>query len=347
MPRKRKFDKITEDPHDDPPFTNKYIEQFEIHNITDLIKIGEDFKDKYRCPKYISKRRKKNKGKDELERLVLILPYLKKLNDMIGLEDIKKTIVNQIQFFLQGLHQDEMLHSIITGPPGTGKTTLAKILAQIYAKLGFLSRGHVIMADRSDLIGQYLGETAIKTKTILQFAVGGVLFIDECYSLGNPEGRDSFSKECIDTLNQFLSENTDNFVCIIAGYKESIEECFLKANKGLDRRFPWRYNITDYKAEDLCNIFKFQVEQNRWKLEDSPEIKKYFEKDKEHFKFGGGDTLTLLTHCKIEHSKRIFGKTRIKMRTLTKKDIQNGFEQYIKNSISKKKKDTKIPFMYI
>ena len=112
-----------------------------------------------------------------------------------------------------------MLHCVIEGPPGVGKTEVAKILGQIYRKMGILTSDKFKSVKRSHLIGGYLGQTAIKTQKVLDECNGGVLFIDEAYSLGNSEGKDSYSKECIDTLTAHLSENKQNFICIIAGYK--------------------------------------------------------------------------------------------------------------------------------
>ena len=122
------------------------------------------------------------------------------------------------------------------------------------------------IVKRADLIGKYLGHTAAKTQEVIDSCKGGVLFIDEAYSLGNAEGRDSFSKECIDTLNQNLSENKNNLLCIIAGYKESLEKCFFSYNEGLNRRFSFRYNIEPYSAEQLRDIFLCKLREIKWDI---------------------------------------------------------------------------------
>jgi SpoVK/Ycf46/Vps4 family AAA+-type ATPase len=124
-----------------------------------------------------------------------------------------------------------LLHTVIEGEPGTGKTELAEKIGKVYLKLGILKNDIFKKVKRSDLIAGYLGQTAIKTARLIEECKGGVLFIDEAYSLGNAEGkdgRDSFSKECIDVLNQSLTENKNNFVCIIAGYKEDLEKSKIK-----------------------------------------------------------------------------------------------------------------------
>ena len=161
--------------------------------------------------------------------------------------------MNQIVFFLQGLNQkercgscidcsynlpcptnlnDDMLHTVITGSPGTGKTELGKILGKVYKAMGVLSNGTFHIAKRSDLIGRFQGHTAVKTQEFIDKCKGGVMFIDEAYSLGNKEQRDTFSKECIDTINQNLTERRD-FLCIIAGYRKELNKCFFAYNPGL------------------------------------------------------------------------------------------------------------------
>ncbi len=210
--------------------------------------------------------------------------------------------------------------------------------------MGFLSDDKVVIVDRSQLIGQWLGETANKTKKVLESSIGGVLLIDEAYSLGNAEGRDSFSKECIDTINQFLSENADDFICIIAGYKDDLQNCFFNQNKGLERRFPWKYHIEQYKPEELYEIFKLQVTKDKWKLRVKKEdIVAYLKKYNTSFKNNGGDTKNLLDKCKICHAQRVFGSRKAK-KNLNLEDIKNGFEIYTK--FRKKSNDTPM-YMYI
>ena len=122
-------------------------------------------------------------------------------------------------------------------------------------KIDNLENDNFITATRSDLVAKYLGQTADKTQKVIDSALGGVLFIDEAYSLGNQEQRDSFSKECIDTINENLTEKKTDFICIIAGYKDEIESCFFSYNSGLERRFPVRFTIEEYKPEELYLIF--------------------------------------------------------------------------------------------
>ena len=203
------------------------------------------------------RKRKKTTSKYERNLLYRLAPTLSKLNRMIGMGKLKKNIINQVLYYIQGLngYNDGMMHTVIEGPPGTGKTDVARIIGEIYRKLDFLSNDSFVIAKRDDFVAGYLGQTAIKTQKLLENAYGGVLFIDEAYSLGNPEGRDSFAKEALDTLNLFLSEKKHNFICIIAGYKDSLEKSFFNMNNGLKRRFPWKYSIDSYTSKELKKIY--------------------------------------------------------------------------------------------
>ena len=173
-----------------------------------------------------------------LSRLSKIKSQLIELKNMIGLNNIKSQIINQLLYILNEYNEDNMLHTVITGTPGVGKTKLAKILGDIYHNLNIFkikkrkrnNNYPFKIVSRSDLIGKYLGHTSKKTQEVIDECNGGVLFIDEAYSLGNTEGRDSFSKECIDTINLNLSEKKKNFLCIIAGYKDSLDKCFFSYN---------------------------------------------------------------------------------------------------------------------
>jgi SpoVK/Ycf46/Vps4 family AAA+-type ATPase len=270
---------------------------------------------------------------------------LKELNELVGMKSVKKNIVEQIMYFLQGLHKKEqcnkcdeclsmntcvvntsdMLHTVIIGDPGVGKTELSKILGKIYKEMGLLSKGHFVMARRSDLIGEYLGQTAIKTQKKIDEANGGVLFIDEAYSLSHKEGRDSFSKECIDTLNQNLTERRD-FLCIIAGYKDKLEECFFKMNDGLRRRFTFRYDIEPYSWSELKDIFKLKVKKDGWSFMDHIDdlLNLFFKNKYGYFKNHAGDMENLLMYSKKSHSRRIFMKKEFRKK-LSMLDINDAF----------------------
>ena len=278
----------------------------------------------------------------DLKSLYRMKSSLIELQNLIGMDDIKDKIFLQVLFYLQGLDasNQDLLHTVIEGSPGVGKTELAKILGNIYKSLGILSKGTFTIAKRSDLIGSFLGSTAMKTGKILNESKGGVLFIDEAYSLGNEEGKDIYSKECIDTINQFLSENREDFVCIIAGYKDALKNCFFKYNAGLERRFPWRYSINKYNAEELSQILTKIVNDNTWKI-DVPVS--FFEKHLDKFKYFGGDMEILFHKTKLAHSKRSLLLPKDEKKVINNQDIEKGLELFLED---REKKQENIYMLY-
>jgi SpoVK/Ycf46/Vps4 family AAA+-type ATPase len=261
----------------------------------------------------------------------LILP-LTELKNMIGMKSIKEDIIDHILFKIQDfdMYNNMMMHTVIEGPPGTGKTEVAKIIGKIYLAMGILYNNKFIKATRSQLIAGYLGQTAIATQKVIDSARGGVLFIDEVYSLGSYDNKDSFSKECIDVINENLTERKTDFICIIAGYKEDIKKCFFNANKGLERRFPIRFQINNYDASELYSIFKKKVYENNWSIDESIKVD-FFEKNYKNFNFFGGDMELLFNSCKRSHSRRVFTLDFETKKILTIKDLQKGFESFLKH----------------
>ena len=208
--------------------------------------------------------------------------------------------------------KNELLHMCIMGPPGVGKTVIANIISEIYKNLGILSKGHIVKASRSDLIGKYLGHTASKTTDVIKEAEGGILFIDEAYSLVDRNGRDSFSKECIDTLTQYLTEKCSDLLCIIAGYKTDIEEYFFSSNKGLERRFAFKFNIEGYSYEELFNIYCDKMKLEGWIVNldknDEEQFLNLFKEKYDLFKNFGGDIENLVHRYNIVWNKNNFFK---------------------------------------
>jgi len=295
----------------------------QIDTIDDLIELGKMYKPE--------EKKKYNIDMVSLNKLVDPLVDLKR---MVGMPKLKKAILDQVIYFLQDFDEKNthMMHTIIEGPPGSGKTEVAKILGKIYARLGFLKKDKVTSVRRSDLIGQYLGQTAIKTQKAIDSAKGGVLLIDEAYSLGNPEGRDSYSKECIDTINQNLSEGKGDFICIIVGYKKALKESFFAYNAGLERRFPFRYTIDEYNHSDLMNIFKKLLVDYKWEfVVEEKKLDKFFEENRKIFEFNGGDLETLIQCSKIAHSRRVFMLDDTEKKKLSIDDLKSGLKTMMEN----------------
>ena len=289
-----------------------------VENIKDLIVIGET-----------------SKFYKNIDVLMLwdILPYLKDLDNMIGMESVKETIFYQVIYYLQNMHtknkNEEYLHTVIMGSPGCGKTSLARVIGLIYKNLGILSRrGSFVTATREDFIGEHLGATAIKTAGLLHDCLGGVLFIDEVYSMGpGQKDKDSFSKEAIDTICSFLSDHKNDFCCIIAGYEHEIKKCFFSVNPGLERRFPWVHKIDKYTDENMADIFLKLVIDIKWNVDASMEkvfIVDFFKDNKDFFKNFGGDIETFISKIKMAHSKRIFCMDKVNKFIINKKDILTG-----------------------
>lgn len=298
----------------------------------------------------------------DVSRLLVIKEELKELNALIGLDAIKKTIFEQLIFYMQHLHEgSEMyLNTVIYGPPGTGKTTVAKLLGRMFSKLRILTipdgyeyeydedEENVIdifeTARRDDLVGQYLGSTAIKTQQYLEMCLGGVVFIDEVYSLGNKDGTDSFAKEAIDTMNLFLSEHREHFMLIVAGYKEEIDSCFFKYNEGLRRRFMWYHTIDPYSPEQLRDIFLSKLVQSEWTYdEDVPETMLHVIRNHKHlFVDNAGSIENFITLLKIKHGKRVVLLSSEYKKLITPEDIQLAVK-----ALEKDKKPEEFMTMYM
>ena len=279
----------------------------------------------------------------DLEKVYNLKEPLIILKNMIGMDKVKKTVLDLILYYIQRFEKQnsDMLHTIIEGPPGVGKTELGKILGKVYKALGILKSDKFTIATRSDLIGQYLGQTAPKTQEVIDNAAGGVLFIDEAYSLGNSEKRDSFAKECIDTINLNLDKNKKKIIVIIAGYKEELESSFFSYNPGLKRRFPFVFTIDGYNPKELKDIFIKKVVDSNWSINkeslDEKKLVNFFTTNKKLFPYYGGDMETLFQACKLIHSKRILGKHPKNKRKFSKEDIYDGLERF--KEMRKKKED--------
>ena len=204
---------------------------------------------------------------------------LDELNSLIGLDDVKAEIESLINFIKiqkerekSGLKSSSLsYHLVFTGNPGTGKTTVARIVARIYKHLGILKEGQLIETDRSGLVGEYTGQTAIKTNKTVNSALNGVLFVDEAYSLVG-ENKDDYGKEAVATLIKRMEDDRDKLVLIIAGYTNEMKS-FIDTNPGFQSRFNRYIEFPDYSAEDLLRIFKSKCEKLDYKLTETAELK--------------------------------------------------------------------------
>jgi stage V sporulation protein K len=201
------------------------------------------------------------------------------INQMVGLKEIKK-LVKEIYAWIyvnrqrreHGLTvEKQALHMLFKGNPGTGKTTVARILAKLFKEMHVLSKGHLVEAERADVVGEYIGHTAQKTRKLIEEAKGGVLFIDEAYSLARG-GEKDFGKEAIDTLVKAMEDKKNEFILILAGYSDEMDN-FLSLNPGLPSRFPFVMQFPDYSIDELLKIASIMVQERDYCFSKEAEFK--------------------------------------------------------------------------
>ena len=216
--------------------------------------------------------------KEEQEKRIKAL--VDELNDMVGLSEVKEEIRSLVNLIKIRKLREEMnmpvmdmsYHMVFTGGPGTGKTTVARLVGKIYKELGILSDGKMIETDRSGLVAGYVGQTAMKVHDVVKEAMGGILFIDEAYSLVNPDMPNDFGTEAVDALVKLMEDNRDDLVIIVAGYTDEMEN-FLKSNTGLISRFNKFINFPDYTKEELVSILAVMAEKAGLKIDDAAKQK--------------------------------------------------------------------------
>jgi SpoVK/Ycf46/Vps4 family AAA+-type ATPase len=234
---------------------------------------------------------------------------LKELEELVGLSEIKNEVKSLINFAkvneirkAKGLPSVSLsLHSVFFGPPGTGKTTIARLISKSFKSLGILKKGHLVESDRSQLVAGYVGQTAIKTKEVLDKALDGVLFIDEAYSLSSD---DDFGKEAIDTILKYMEDNRDRLIVIVAGYENEMGN-FINSNPGLKSRFNKYFNFPNYSGSELLDILLRITAKNKFNMSDEAKSK-----------------LTYIINDAIFSEGKQFGNARY---------IRNLFEQIVQN----------------
>lgn len=254
--------------------------------------------------------------------------YLREMDKLVGLDTIKSLILEYIALIKVQKMREEynlktipvVMHMIFKGNPGTGKTTMARIIARIFKVIGFLKNGEVIEAERADLVGEYIGHTAQKTRKLIQKAIGGVLFIDEAYSLARG-GEKDFGKESIDTIVKAMEDFKDNLIIILAGYKDEME-FFLQTNPGLRSRFAIQIDFPDYSIDELVMIAELMYQEREYILDDSSKhyIYNVLTKVRNNEKINGNArTVRNLVERSIRlHASRIIKKNNINRSELMK-----------------------------
>jgi len=356
-----------------------------------------------------------------------LISTLKELDNIVGNLNIKKSIIQQLKFLIVKYSKQSnidfeghLLHTVLYGPPGVGKTMIGIILAKIWNSIGILKHSQrqinmqysatrmylntlkmqiqimgknlpemlkmaflqtifniekslpestniiqdsddiISIVSRADFVGEYWGQTAIKTLNLLKKNEGKVLFIDEAYLLYEGD-RDSFGMEALTILNQYMSENPDKIIIIFAGYEDKMNETIFAVQPGLRRRCSWNFCATSYNHTELSEIFKKQLDKTQWALDDDINIESFFKRNMREFEYFGGDTQLLAFHSKLARNEEFFEEVvsnntkskkrplvnykeseakRRKTNNITKSSLNQGLQMFKSN---RKKKTDDIP----
>ncbi len=263
--------------------------------------------------------------------------YMEELNSLVGLEEVKNDLYNLINLIkIKNMRKersmkqpDITLHMVFSGNPGTGKTTVARLLAKIYKKLGVVSRGQLVEVDRSDLVVGYIGQTAAKTAEVVESALGGILFIDEAYTLTAGKDSKDFGQEAVDTLLKRMEDNRDNLVVIVAGYTDLMAD-FVESNPGLKSRFNKSIFFNDYTGEELNKIFNSMAKKQDYIPNKAAAdyvldyLTKRARKHDENFA-NAREVRNYLERCISRQASRLVTLAEVsdtQLKTLTKKDVE-------------------------
>lgn len=251
------------------------ITQQEADLLTSLIRLGHIENEKVEATPVFTEENSEDVHNDQN----LVANPFDELKELIGLQSVKEEVMALSQFAkVQKIRENKGMksigisyHCVFTGNPGTGKTSVARILAKIYKELGLIKKGHLVETDRSGLVAEYVGQTAVKTNKVIDSALDGVLFIDEAYSLVQG-GQNDYGTEAISTLLKRMEDERDRLIVILAGYSADMQK-FIDSNPGLQSRFSRYIHFNDYEAEDLYNIFLLNAKHNDYILTDQAKAK--------------------------------------------------------------------------
>ena len=263
--------------------------------------------------------------KEEIPPKEKIEDLLAELDSYVGMDAIKaevRSLINMVQVYkLRREHDlpttDMSLHMVFSGNPGTGKTTVARIMARIYHSLDILSKGQLVEVDRSGLVAGYVGQTALKTQKVIEKAMGGVLFIDEAYAL-NGQSENDFGQEAIDTILKAMEDHRDDLVVIVAGYTELMDR-FIHSNPGLESRFNRFLMFEDYTPEQMVAIFKMQCKKGCYVLAQGTEelVRDFIAEESADDSFGNARGVrNLFEHILVAQNNRL-----AKMENVTRDDL--------------------------
>ena len=264
-------------------------------------------------------------AKTEIAKILNVLD-----EELVGLAPVKSRIreiaalllIDKLRRNLGITSANPGLHMSFTGSPGTGKTTVGLKMADILYQLGYIAKGHLLTVTRDDLVGQYIGHTAPKTKEVLKKAMGGVLFIDEAYYLYKPDNERDYGAEAIEILLQVMENQRDELVVILAGYKEPMDK-FYESNPGLSSRIANHIDFPDYSVEELLQIAKIMLDDQQYKLTPEAEValSQYITKRKEQPLFANARSVkNALDRARMRQANRIFDS---RGQVLTKKELVN------------------------